>query len=40
MEQVKSFGFKNKTQYEKWVKEFMKKFDLTPAPHDMFIGTI
>lgn len=40
MEQVKSFGFNNKTQYEKWAKEFMKKFDLTPTPHDMFIGTI
>lgn len=40
MEQVKSFGFKNKTQYEKWAKEFMKKFDLKRTPHDMFIGTI
>lgn len=39
-EQVKLFGFKNKTQYEKWVKDFMKKFDLKRAQHDMFIGTI
>ena len=39
-EQVKLFGFKNKTQYEKWVKDFMKKFDLTPTLRDAFIGTI
>ena len=37
---IKLLGFKNDTQYEKWVKNFMKKFDLEPTPHDMFIGTI
>ena len=37
---IESFGFKNDTQYEKWVKDFMKKFDLEPTQHDMFIGTI
>lgn len=37
---VGSFGFKDDAQYEKWVKDFMKRFDLTPTPHDMFIGTI
>lgn len=37
---AESFGFKNDTQYEKWVKEFMKRFDLKPTQHDMFIGTI
>ena len=39
-EQVKLFGFKNKTQYEKWVKGFMKRFNLTPTLRDEFIGTI
>ena len=39
-EQVKSFGFKNKTQYKKWVKDFMKRFNLTPTLRDEFIGII
>lgn len=37
---IESFGFKNDEQYKKWVKDFMKKFDLTPTPRDMFMGTI
>lgn len=38
-DQLKTYGF-NKNTYEKWVKNFMKRFNLKPTPRDMFIGII
>lgn len=38
--QLKAYGFNDKNTYEKWVKGFMKRFNLTPTPMDMFIGII
>ena len=37
---LKTYGFNDENSYEKWVKNFMKRFNLTPTPRDMFIGTI
>ena len=39
-DELKTYGFNNGNTYEKWAKSFMKRFNLTPTPRDMFIGTI
>ena len=39
-DQLKTYGFNDENTYEKWVKGFMKRFNLTPTPRDMFIGII
>lgn len=39
-DQLKTYGFNDEKIYEKWVKNFMKRFNLTPTPRDMFIGII
>jgi hypothetical protein len=39
-DQLKTYGFNDENTYEKWVKNFMKRFNLTPTPRDMFIGII
>lgn len=40
VDQLKIYGFNDENTYEKWVKGFMKRFNLTPTPRDIFIGTI
>lgn len=39
-DELKNYGFNDENTYEKWVKNFMKRFNLTPTPRDMFIGII
>ena len=39
-DQLKTYGFNDGNVYEKWVKRFMKRFNLKPTPRDAFIGII